>query len=79
MDHPQPEVVGVKMWMDAALKAADQLHKMQPKGGNDEGALPAEGFKGLFSVQLTKSSHPTLAELQGEIGQSSEPSAKDEG
>lgn len=67
MDEPSPEGAGVKMWMDAALRAADQMHKMKPKARDEDTGVPAEGFLGLFSVQVSKSDHPTLAELQGEV------------
>jgi hypothetical protein len=65
--EPNPVGADIKMWGDMALRAAKQLHEMKPKAGGDEGPLPSEGFQGLFSVQVSKSSHPTLAELQGEI------------
>lgn len=69
MKQPNPEGDGVEMWMNAALRAAKQLHDMAPKEHNDEGNLPADGFNSLFSVQITKTTHPTLAELQGEVAQ----------
>jgi hypothetical protein len=79
MDEPCPEGAGVKMWMEAALKAADQLHKMRPKAIDSENALPAEGFQGLFSVQISKTEHPTLAELQGEVATPAPPKTGEEG
>lgn len=75
LKEPNPEAANVKMWMDGALKAAEQLHRMKPKS-NEEIGLPTEGFKGLFSVQLSKMEHPTLAELQGEVIESAPPKAR---
>lgn len=73
MKQPNPEGDGVEMWMNAALRAAKQLHEMKPKARDDDNALPSEGFGGLFSVQITKTTHPTLAELQGEVAKPKSP------
>lgn len=64
--EPNPIAADIKVWADMALRAAKQMHEMRPKV-NDDGALPADGFQGLFSVQIAKSTHPTLAEIQGEV------------
>ena len=73
MKEPNPEGVSVEMWMNAALRAAKQLHEMKPKARDGDDALPADGFGGLFSVQITKTAHPTLAELQGEVAKPKTP------
>lgn len=72
MKQPNPEEDSVKMWADLALRAAKQLHDMKPKASESDKALPADGFQGLFSVQISKTTHPTLAELQGEVAQGQE-------
>jgi len=67
MLEPIPEHAGAFKWAELALKAVtakSQLAKNAPPD-DDDLLLKGEGFKGLFSVQTTRSSHPTLADLQG--------------
>jgi len=65
--QPIPVGADIRMWADMALKAAKQLHDIRPKVSESDNEIPSGGFAGLFSVQISKSSHPTLAELQGEV------------
>lgn len=64
--QPLPDVAGLEKWGALALSAV-KTKKQITKGDTDEDdlLLQKDGFKGLFSVQTTTSSHPTLADLQG--------------
>lgn len=68
MDQPIPEEAGAFKWAELALKAVNakkQLLKDDTSNDEEDLLLKGQGFKGLFSVQTTKSTHPSLADLQG--------------
>lgn len=63
-------------WAELTLKAIGTAKQVGGLNSADDGKmLPAERFKGLFSVVPTKSNHPTLAELAGEVGRPEPPKA----
>lgn len=66
IEQPLPEEAGAIKWAELAIKAINVKKQLTPKGPSEEELLlKGDGFKGLFSVQPTRSSHPTLADLQG--------------
>ena len=64
MDTPNPEMSGAIRWADLALKA---INTNRGTVTQDDLSPGGSGFTGLFSVEISKSSHPTLAELQGHV------------
>jgi len=63
--EPIPEHAGAIKWADLALKAVATKKQLIVEEDPDELLLRGEGFKGLFAVTTTSSTHPTLADLQG--------------
>jgi hypothetical protein len=63
--EPIPEHAGAIKWADLALKAVATKKGLVVEVDPDDLLLKGEGFKGLFAVTTTSSSHPTLADLQG--------------
>jgi hypothetical protein len=80
MNEPNPEAHEAMKWAELVLKA---IGTAKTAGGlgldNDAARLVSstERFKGLFAVVPSKTTHPTLAELHGEVGK--RPDAKAQG
>jgi hypothetical protein len=65
----QPNQEGAMRWAELAIKAIGTAKAVGSLGAaSDKVVNNNERFKGLFSVEPTKSNHPTLADLAGEIG-----------
>ena len=64
-DHPNPEMHGAIRWAELALKAMTVGNQIGASINNE--ALLRSGFSGMFNVQVTQTSHPTLADLQGDV------------
>lgn len=74
MDEPQPEGAGAMRWAELAIKAISASKTANFGSQDAPGTVPTDKFRGLFSVQVTKSSHPTLADLAGEVATHEDPS-----
>ena len=73
MEQPDPTQANVEYWQSAAQKAATDLDRVRRTNAEDEDVLKSGGFQNLFAVVPARSSHPTVADLQGEV---SEPQKK---
>ena len=69
MAMPDPMQSNVEYWQNAALKAANDWDRIKRANADDDDVLKSGGFEGLFSVTATVSSHPTVADLQGEVSE----------
>jgi hypothetical protein len=63
-----PEMAGAIKWADLTVKAITTLgvHK-KAMGGDEAGELTPSEFQNMFSVEIEKVQHVTLAELQGVV------------
>jgi hypothetical protein len=66
MNEPQPEAAGAMRWAELAIKAIGTA-KGVASVVDDQPLSGREHFKKLFSVTVSKSNHPTLADLAGEV------------
>lgn len=66
MDEPNPEQSGAMRWAELTLKAIGTSKANAPKP-TDNGPINGGEFKNLFSIQPTKSNHPSLADLAGQV------------
>ena len=57
----------MKEWGESNLRVMKELREYHRYNTSNEGVPKAGDFEGLFSVKTSKSVHPTLAELQGEV------------
>lgn len=73
MEEPQPEAAGAMRWAELAIKAIGTSKTAGGFGSEAPVGFTAERFKKLFSVESTKSNHPTLADLTGEVADHTEP------
>jgi hypothetical protein len=72
MQQPHPEESGAMRWADLALRAIGVKRSGAPKV-LDTGP-PTADFHNMFSVEVTKTKHATLAELHGKIAMREDPS-----
>jgi hypothetical protein len=78
MNEPQPEAAGAMRWAELAIKAIGTSKNVVPIiDPSDQPLSGKEHFKKLFSVSVTKSKHPTLADLAGEVALPMEPPKAD--
>lgn len=66
MEQPIPEEAGAIKWAELAIKAINTISSTKKTFGESDGDQSLD-FKGLFSVQVEKIQHVSLAELQGEV------------
>lgn len=69
MNSPHPESSGALKWHDATLKAWNAAKTDARESAKTQAAAPTADFAGLFSVQVTKSKHISLSELQGTVAE----------
>ena len=67
MEQPDPEAAGAVKWADLALRAAKEIRETKRSSAADDDGLPSGDFNGMFSVQVEKVEHISLAELQGQV------------
>jgi hypothetical protein len=67
MDQPDPESANAVMWADLALRAMKELRETKRVASKEDDGLPSGDFNGMFSVQVEKIEHISLAELQGQV------------
>lgn len=72
MNSPHPEAQGALKWHDATLKAWNAAKTDARESAKTQQNAPTADFAGLFSVQVTKSKHISLAELQGTVAERQE-------
>ena len=69
----------MKSWQDSTLRVIKEMRESSRFANPNEGIPTAGDFEGLFSVQVSRTAHPTLAELEGEIAPRTEaPPVEDE-
>lgn len=79
MDEPNQGTQDAMKWAELTLRAITTAKTSGGLGGPDETG-PKTGtarFRGLFSVQPDKTTHPTLAQLEGEVGKREPPKLTD--
>jgi len=67
MRAPHPESSGALKWHEATLKAWNASNTAARESAKNPDAPSRSDFDGLFSVQVTKSKHISLSELQGSV------------
>lgn len=72
MNSPHPEAQGALKWHDATLKAWNAAKTDARESAKTQQNAPPADFAGLFSVQVTKSKHISLSELQGTVAERQE-------
>jgi hypothetical protein len=71
MRSPHPESAGALKWHEATLKAWNAA-KVDSREVAKNAVTPTADFAGLFSVQVSKSKHISLSELQGTVAERTE-------
>jgi hypothetical protein len=66
MEQPNPEADGAIKWAELSIKAVNAIGMSKKAFGDLEG-LPTGDFSQMFSVQVEKIQHVSLAELAGEV------------
>lgn len=67
MEQPCPEAAGALKWAELSIKAVNALGTSRKAFASDDDGFDASDFHGMFSVQIEKTQHISLAELQGEV------------
>jgi hypothetical protein len=66
MNEPHPEAAGAMRWAELTLKAISVKRGAGGGKGGEGDKTPTTDFKGMFSVQVTKTKHVSLAELSAQ-------------
>ena len=74
MDEPHPEAAGAMRWAELTLKAI-AVKRSGGIGGRGDGPPLGTDFKSMFSIEVTKSKHVSLADLasQGTVALPKDP------
>ena len=72
MGSPHPESQGALRWHEATLRAWTASKTAARERAKEEHVPTSGDFEGLFSVQVTKSKHISLTELQGTVSEHKE-------
>ena len=71
---------GVWMWQSAALKLVRELREGARAAASMDTGLPSTlDYENLFSVEISRTVHPTLAELQGEVSEKARSGKSEDG
>jgi hypothetical protein len=67
LQEVHPDLAGAKSWAELSLKAINSMSNRSKQLHGDEKEFDPKDFGGMFSVQISKSSHMSLTDLKGQL------------